>query len=250
MATRPPVASFTPGLCPFPCNGAALCCLSLGLVTARTSVLGQSPKHALEWAATALPLGPCLSFCPERQVQALQHRALRPRLKLVQGTCRGVRPLNWFPAGLWSCRYEKGRSGRGGKGQDMVLLSLGKELGVGASSGEAEGPAIAPCPVIAVGKGGRQAVQEKGYKKRPLTQSCRGGRGAAWQDLAMVTLDKADASRGCVHAVPFLCMAAGCHQRVEPAPDPLSLPFPFPLLAGSCRWAHRAGCRPCRWPRG
>lgn len=70
----------------------------------------------------------------------------------------------------------------------MVLLSLGKELHVGASSGEAEGPVIAPCPVIAVGKGGRESGQEKGYKKRPLTQSCRGGRGAAWQDLALQLL--------------------------------------------------------------
>lgn len=46
-----------------------------------------------------------------------------------------------------------------------MVLSLGKEAHVGASSGEAEGPAIAPCPVIAVGKGKREAGQEKGIKR-------------------------------------------------------------------------------------
>lgn len=44
--------------------------------------------------------------------------------------------------------------------QDMVL-SLGKEAHARDKSGEAEGSAIAPCPVIAVGKGKREAGQEK-----------------------------------------------------------------------------------------
>lgn len=57
----------------------------------------------------------------------------------------------------------KGREwDKGCEGQDMVL-SLGKKAHARDKSGEAEGPAIASCPVIAVGKGEREAGQEK-YK--------------------------------------------------------------------------------------
>lgn len=44
-----------------------------------------------------------------------------------------------------------------------MVLSLGKKAHARDKSEEAEGPAIAPCPVIAVGKGEREAGQEK-YK--------------------------------------------------------------------------------------
>lgn len=50
---------------------------------------------------------------------------------------------------------------RGDKGQDDTVLSLGKKAHVRASSGEAEGRAIAPCHVITVGNGKREAGQEK-----------------------------------------------------------------------------------------
>jgi len=50
-----------------------------------------------------------------------------------------------------------------------MALCLRKEACVGASSGEAESPEIAPYPVIPGGKGKREAGQEKGYKKRPFT---------------------------------------------------------------------------------
>lgn len=56
---------------------------------------------------------------------------------------------------------------RGGKGQNVVLF-LGKKAQLRASSGEEEGPAIAPCPVIAAGRGKREEGQEKEYKRRPL----------------------------------------------------------------------------------
>lgn len=49
---------------------------------------------------------------------------------------------------------------KGGEVQDMELSS-GKAAHAGDKSGAAEGPGIAPCPVIAVGKGKREAGQEK-----------------------------------------------------------------------------------------
>lgn len=53
----------------------------------------------------------------------------------------------------------KGREWERCEGQDMVL-SLGKEVHARDKSGEAEGPAIAPCPVVAVGKRKRETEQK------------------------------------------------------------------------------------------
>lgn len=165
-------------------------------------------------------------FSPERQVQALLQRALRSHLKLVQGMCQGVGPLNWLPAGLWSCRYERGgERERGGKGQVMVL-SLGEKAHVRASSGEAEGPEIAPCPVLAVGKGKREAGQEKEYERRSLALLAA----LRWAQVD-VPAPKAPVRAGAQHSRTWLCMSPNpLSQAGKPWERSLSAPRASPQL--------------------
>lgn len=100
-------------------------------------------------------------YSPERLVQTLLQRALWTCLKFVQGICHRAVPENCLPAvpglgGMKGMEWERGR-----EGQNMKVLSLGKEAHARDKSGEAGGPAIAPCTVIAVEKGEREAGQEK-----------------------------------------------------------------------------------------
>lgn len=88
-------------------------------------------------------------FSPKRVVQTLLQRALCTHLKFAQGMqVPGV-------AGMKGREWERGREGQG------MVLCLGKKAHARDRSGEAGGPAITPCPVIAVGKEKGEAGLEK-----------------------------------------------------------------------------------------
>ena len=74
---------------------------------------GQRKKHALEWAATALPLRPCLSF----PLKTGPSSAAKGSAAMSQA-CSSDVPRCWpFKlVGLWYCRNERGGVGDKVKG--------------------------------------------------------------------------------------------------------------------------------------
>lgn len=97
-----------------------------------------------------------------------------------------------------------------------MVLFLGKKAHVRVSSGEAESPAIAPCPLIAVGKGKREAGQEKEYKRILLTLLGP----LRWAQVD-VPAPRAPGRAGAQHSRTWLCIS----------PDPLSQPWERSLAA-------------------